>query len=60
MALVGLGITFVGFLLAAGSVGISSSTTVRLVLVLVGIVISLGGIMGPILQTYQKDAVWKR
>jgi hypothetical protein len=60
MALVGLVITFVGFLLAAGSVGISSSTTVRLVLVLVGIVISLGGIMGPINQAYQKNAVWKR
>ena len=60
MALVGLVVTFAGFLLAAGSVGISSSTTVRLVLVLVGIVISLAGIMGPINQTYQKNAVWKR
>ena len=60
MALVGLVITFIGFLLAAGSVGISSNTTVRLVLVLVGIVISLAGIMGPINQTYQKNAVWKR
>ena len=60
MALVGLVITFVGFLLAAGSVGISSSNTVRLVLVLIGIGMSLAGIMGPINQAYQKDAVWRR
>ena len=60
MALVGLVITFAGFLLAAGSVGISSSTTVRLVLVLVGIGMSLAGIMGPINQAYQQKAVWKR
>jgi hypothetical protein len=60
MALVGLVITFVGFLLAAASVGISSSNSIRLVLVLIGIVISLGGIMGVINPAYQKDAVWKR
>jgi hypothetical protein len=60
MALVGLVITFVGFLLAAASVGISSSTTVRLILVLIGIGMSLAGIMGPINQAYQKNAVWKR
>ena len=60
MALVGLVITFLGFLLAAGSVGISSSTTVRLLLVLVGIAMSLAGILGPINQAYQKNAVWRR
>ena len=60
MALVGLVITFAGFVLAASSVGISSSTTVRLVLVLVGIVMSIVGILGPINQAYQKTAVWKR
>ena len=60
MALVGLVITFGGFLLAAASVGISSSTTVRLILVLIGIGMSLAGIMGPINQAYQKNAVWKQ
>jgi len=60
MALVGLVITFTGFLLAAGSVGISSSTTVRLLFVLIGIGISLAGILGPINQAYQQNAVWKR
>jgi hypothetical protein len=60
MALVGLVITFVGFLLAASSVGISSSNGVRLVLVVVGIMISLGGILGVLNPTYQKNAVWRR
>jgi hypothetical protein len=60
MALVGLVITLVGFLLAAASVGISSSTSIRLGLVVIGIVISLVGIMGVINPAYQKNAVWKR
>jgi len=60
MALVGLVITFVGFLLAAASVGISSSNGVRLVLVVVGIAISLVGILGVINPAYQKNAVWRR
>jgi hypothetical protein len=60
MALVGLVMTFVGFLLAALSVGISSSTTGRLGLVLVGIVIIVTGIIGVINPAYQKNAVWKK
>jgi len=60
MALVGLAVTFAGFLLAAFSVGITSSNTGRLGLVLVGIVVSLVGIMGVINPAYQKNAVWKK
>jgi hypothetical protein len=60
MALVGLIVTLLGFLIAAGSVGISSAVGVRLVLVLVGIAISLGGIIGMINPAYQEKAVWKR
>jgi hypothetical protein len=60
MALVGLVVTLVGFLVAVSSVGLASGTGVRLVMVLAGIVISLGGIMGIINPAYQKNAVWKR
>ena len=60
MGLVGLAVTFFGFLVAAGSVGLSYSTGARLVIVLVGIVISLVGIMGVINPAYQKNAVWKK
>ena len=60
MGFVGVIVTFAGFLLAAASVGISESTTVRLGLVVVGIIISLVGIMGVINPAYQKNAVWKK
>ena len=60
MGFVGLVVTFVGFLIAAGSVGIMSSTGGRLVLVLVGIAVSLFGILGLINPSYQKNAVWKK
>jgi hypothetical protein len=60
MALAGLVITFVGFLIAASSVGIMGSTGGRLIMVLVGIAVSLFGIMGVINPAYQKDAIWKK
>ena len=60
MALLGLVITFAGWALAASSVGITSSTTGRLGIVLVGIVVSLVGILGVINPAYQKNAVWKK
>ena len=60
MALVGLVMTFVGFLIAAASVGVLSGTTGRLGMVLTGIVISLVGIIGVINPAYQKNAVWKK
>jgi hypothetical protein len=60
MGLVGLAITFFGFLVAAASVGLSSSNGVRLGIVLAGIVISLIGIIGVINPAYQKNAVWRK
>ena len=60
MVLVGLVITFGGFLIAMLSPGIASGTLGRLILVLVGIAISLAGIMGVLNQAYMKNAIWKR
>ena len=60
MAFAGVIVTFVGFLLAAGSIGITTANSARLVIVLVGIALSLGGIFGLINPAYQKNAVWKR
>ena len=60
MALVGLAITFLGFLLAASSVGISTGTTGRLGIVLVGIIVILVGIIGVINPAYMKNAIWKK
>ena len=60
MAVVGLAITILGFLLAASSVGLMASTSGRLILVLAGILISLVGILAVINPAYQKNAVWKK
>ena len=60
MALVGIVVTFAGFVLAAASVGLSSSNGARLGMVLVGIVMSLVGIIGVINPAYQKNAIWKK
>jgi hypothetical protein len=60
MALAGLAVTLVGWLIAVGSLGLASGTGVRLGIVLVGILVSLGGIMGLINPAYQKDAIWKK
>ncbi len=60
MALVGIVVTLVGFLIAATSVGMTSSTGMRLVIVLVGIVVCLVGSLGIINPAYQKNAIWKK
>src|SRR5262245_49752467 len=60
MAFAGLVVTFAGFLVAASSVGVMSSAGGRLVMVLVGIAISLFGIIGVLNPCYQKDAIWKK
>lgn len=59
MAFVGLAITLLGFAVAVASLGITSSNSVRLVIVLAGIVVSLVGIMGVLNQAYMKNAIWK-
>jgi len=60
MALVGLVVTFLGFLLAVASLGITASNGGRLGIVLVGIAISVAGIMGVVNPAYQKHAIWKK
>ena len=42
------------------SVGIAAANGVRLVIVLVGIALCLGGNFGLINPAYQKNALWKR
>ena len=60
MTFVGLAVTLLGFVIAFVSLGITASTSGRLVIVLAGIVVSLVGIMGVITPAYQKDWIWKR
>lgn len=60
MALIGFVVTLAGFAVAVASLGVMSSTGGRLVLVVVGIAVSLFGIMGMINPAYQKNAIWKK
>jgi hypothetical protein len=60
MTFVGLAVTFLGFVIALVSLGVTDSTTVRMGMVLVGIAVSLTGILGVITPAYQKTWIGKR
>jgi hypothetical protein len=60
MVLMGILVTLAGWLIAVSSLTVSASTAGRLGFVLVGIVVSLVGILGVINQAYMKNAIWKR
>ena len=60
MTFVGLAVTFLGFVIAFISLGVTDSTTGRMGMVLAGIVVSLIGIMGVITPAYQKTWIWKK
>ena len=60
MAFVGLAVTVLGFMVAVASLGLTSSNTVRLVIVLAGIAVSLIGILGVLNPAYMKNAIWKQ
>jgi len=60
MTFAGLAVTFMGFVIAFASLGITESTGGRMGIVLAGIVVSLIGIMGVITPAYQKKWIWKR
>jgi len=60
MTFVGLGVTFLGFVIAFVSLGVTDSTGGRMGIVLVGIAVSLVGIMGVITPAYQKIWIWKK
>ena len=60
MALMGVLITALGFLIAIMSVAVTSSVEGRMVVVLIGIAMSLIGIIGVINRAYMKNANWRR
>jgi cytochrome c biogenesis protein CcdA len=60
MAYAGILVTLLGFGAAVASVGISSSNGVRLAIVLIGIAVSLFGILGMINPAFQKNAPWRK
>jgi Amt family ammonium transporter len=59
MTLVGLAVTFLGFVIAFISLGVTDSTGTRMAMVLVGIAVSLVGIMGVLTPAYQKKWIYR-
>ena len=60
MTFVGLAITFVGFVIAFASLGVTDSTGARMGMVLAGIAVSLFGILGVMTPAYQNTWIWKK
>lgn len=60
MMFAGVVVAFLGFVIAFASLGVSDSTSVRLGMVLAGIVVSLIGIMGVITPAYQKTWIYRK
>jgi len=60
MVLAGVIVTFLGWLIALASVGVMSSVGGRLVMVLVGLGVSLVGIIGMLNRAFLSKAIWKR
>lgn len=60
MIYIGILVTFFGFVLAVASVAIASGVGVRLGIVLLGLAVSLFGIMGIINPVFLKNAPWRK
>jgi hypothetical protein len=60
MALVGVIVTFLGFLISVMSLGMTSSVGGRMMMVLIGLVVCLIGIIGIINRAFLKNAIWRR
>jgi hypothetical protein len=58
--LVGIVVTVFGFVISLLSLGMASTVSARLVMVLVGLAVSLLGIIGLINRAYLKNPIWKR
>ena len=60
MISIGLLVTLFGFVISVLSLTLTSSVGGRLVIVLLGIAVSLFGIMGLLNKHYLKNAIWKK
>ena len=60
MAILGIVVTFLGFVISLLSLGMMSSVNGRMVMVLVGLAVSLFGIIGLLNPAYMKNANWRK
>jgi hypothetical protein len=60
MAFIGILITLLGFAIGVLSLGMASSVGARMAMTLIGLAVSLTGIIGVINRAYLKDAIWRK
>jgi predicted phage tail protein len=60
MIYIGVLVTLLGFVLSVASVAIASGAGARLVIVLLGLSMSLFGIMGILNPVFLKNAIWRK
>ena len=60
MAFAGVLITLLGFIISVLSLTMSSSVGGRMVIVLIGMAVSLIGIIGVLNRAYLKNAIWRK
>ena len=60
MLYIGIAVTLLGFLISLFSLGMTSSVSGRLGIVLIGLAVSLFGIIGMVNPAFVKNAIWKR
>jgi hypothetical protein len=60
MTFAGIIVTLLGFLIAFASLGLMTSVSGRMSMVLAGLAVSLYGIIGLINKAYLKNAIWKK
>jgi hypothetical protein len=60
MTLAGILVTLLGFVIAVLSLPMTTSVNARLIIVLIGIAVSLTGIMGILNRAFQKNAMWRK
>jgi hypothetical protein len=60
MILIGIIVTFLGFVISLLSLTLASSVNGRLVVVLFGLAVSLFGILGLLNRAYINKAIWKQ
>jgi hypothetical protein len=60
MSAIGILVTLVGFVIAVMSLGMTSSVNGRMIMVLIGLAVSLFGIIGLISPAFNKKAIWRK
>lgn len=60
MILLGLIVTLLGFVISLLSLGLTSSVSVRMVMVLIGLAVSFTGIIGVLNRAFLKNAIWRK